>query len=260
VQLYFFAAWLVHRVAQRFGLRTLEVSGLQVDSAQNIRRKFALSLGEVVEKVSVSGAAPIVNAVSTEQLESINGATLTQLPVGHRRASELFQIDTSVSRTPGTTNNSGSFRLNGLGAGATSMTMDGIPASAHPGSPQGGMRGGFNYIEIASMEAIETVDIAKGVFSAEYGRSMSGNINVVTKTGTNQWHGSLFELFNAEELNARPVFLAAKPPATFNQFGGSLGGPIIKNRVFISGCMRDIAIGAPRRSTAPCRLRVCETR
>src|SRR6185369_5868127 len=149
------------------GFKTLEVSGLQVDSAQNIRRKFTLSLGEVVEKVSVSGAAPIVNAVSTEQLESINGATLTELPVARRRASELFQIDTSVSRTPGTSNTSGSFRLNGLGSGAASMTMDGIPASAHPGSPQGGMRGGFNYIEIASMEAIETVDIAKGVFSAD---------------------------------------------------------------------------------------------
>ena len=115
------------------------------------------------------------------------------------------------------------------------MTMDGIPASAHPGSPQGGFRGGFNYIEIASMEAIETVDIAKSVFSAEYGRAMSGNINVVTKTGTNQWHGSLFHLFNAEELNGRPVFLAVRPPTTFNQFGGSLGGPIIKNRVFIFG-------------------------
>ncbi len=217
------------------GFKTLEVSGLSVDSAQNLRRKFVLSLGEVVEKVSVSGAAPIVNAVSIEQLESINSATLTQLPVARRRASELFQIDTSVTRTPGTSNTSGSFRLNGLGTGAASMTMDGIPASAHPGSPQGGFRGGFNYIEIASMEAIETVDIAKGVFSAEYGRSMSGNINVVTKTGTNQWHGSLFHLFNAEELNARPVFLAVRPPSVFNQFGGSIGGPILKNRVFIFG-------------------------
>jgi hypothetical protein len=90
------------------GFKTLEVSGLQVESSQNIRRKFTLTLGEVVEKVSVSGAAPIVNAVSTEQLETINGATLAELPVGRRRASELFQIDTSVSRTPGTSNTTGS--------------------------------------------------------------------------------------------------------------------------------------------------------
>src|SRR5437660_5016125 len=112
----------------------------------------------------MSDTVPLVIYVSTKKMESINGSTLTQLPVGHSRASELFQLDTSVSRTPGTSNTSGSFRLNGLGAGAASMTMDGIPASAHPGSPQGGMRGGFNYIEIASMEAIETVDLAKGVF------------------------------------------------------------------------------------------------
>jgi hypothetical protein len=217
------------------GFKTLEISGLVLETAQNLRRTFVLSVGDMVEKISVSGEAPIVNAVSPEQLESLGGATLQELPVARRRASELFQLGTAVSRTPGTTNNSGSFRLNGLGAGATSMTMDGIPASAHPGTPQGGFRGGFNYIEIASLEAIEEVAISKGVFSAEFGRAMSGNINVITKSGTNQWHGSLFQLFNAAQLNARQFFLATRPASTFNQFGGSLGGPVIRNRVFLFG-------------------------
>ncbi len=217
------------------GFKTLEISGLTVEASQNLRRAFVLSVGDVVEKVRVSAEAPIVNAVSPEQLESLGGSTLRELPVARRRASELFQLGTSISRTPGTTNNSGSFRLNGLGAGATSITMDGIPASAHPGSPQGGFRGGFNYIEVASMEAIEEVSISKGVFSAEFGRAMSGNINVITKSGTNQVHGSLFHLFNAAQLNAKPYFLAAKPASTFNQFGGSLGGPVIRNKLFLFG-------------------------
>jgi hypothetical protein len=217
------------------GFKTLEVSGLKVDAGENIRRTFALPVGDIVEKVSVAGEAPIVNTVSPEQWENTDSATLTQLPTVNRMASQLFQIGTAVIRVGGTSNTTGSFQMNGLGAGAASFTMDGVPASAHPGDQQAGFRGGFSNIEIASMEAIQEVQVTKGVFSAEYSRTMSGNINVITKSGTNQWHGSLFELFNAEQLNARQVFLKTRPASTSNQYGGSLGGPILKNRVFIFG-------------------------
>jgi outer membrane receptor for ferrienterochelin and colicin len=109
------------------------------------------------------------------------------LPVG-TGASELFQIDTSVQRTPGTTNNSGS-RVNGLGP-EPQYDHGRNSRERRPRSLEAGFAGAS--IEIASMEAIRAVDIARAFLRAEYGRAMSGNINVVTKTGTNQWHGSLF--------------------------------------------------------------------
>jgi hypothetical protein len=71
--------------------------------------------------------------------------------------------------------------------------------------------------------------------TAEYGDELAGNVNLIAKSGTNQWHGSLFENFQAENLNARLQNLPAKPSLNFNQFGGSIGGPIVRDRVFIFG-------------------------
>ena len=86
-----------------------------------------------------------------------------------------------------------------------------------------------------SIEAIQEVDTVKGVPSAEYGNIVGGQVNLISRSGTNRWHGSLFENFQAEELNARNQRLANKPGSTFNQFGGSAGGAILKNRLFVFG-------------------------
>src|SRR5262249_32794581 len=122
--------------------------------------------------------------------------------------------------------------LNGLGRGGTSITLDGTDASSNPERPSTAMFGDFNYINTVSMEAVQELQTSKGVIPAEYSRALSGNINVISRSGPNIWHGSAFENFQAEELNARNQFLATKPGFTFNQFGGSLGGPAIKNRIF----------------------------
>jgi len=219
------------------GFKTLAVSGLTLGAGQNERRNFVLEIGSISDKVTVTAETPLVNTVSAEQLFTHKSTQIEELPIARRRATDLVSIGTAIQRNAptGTNNNAGAFRMNGLGGAAINVTMDGIPASGDPGSAQAGMRGGFNYIEIVSLEAIEEISVAKGAFSAEFSNALSGNINVITKSGTNKWHGSLFEAFNAENLNARPTFLTFRPPLTFNQFGGSIGGPIKKDRVFIFG-------------------------
>jgi hypothetical protein len=90
-------------------------------------------------------------------------------------------------------------------------------------------------INVMSQEAIQEVNINKGVMSAEIGRAYSGNINLVSRSGTNEFHGSLFENWQNDVLNARYALLAPsapKPPIRFNQFGGSLGGPVIRDKAF----------------------------
>ena len=129
----------------------------------------------------------------------------------------------------------GRFNLNGLGASSANFTMDGIDASTNPQAPQAQFKEGQNYISIVSMEAVQEVQVTKGVFPAEYARTMGGNVNVITKSGTNSWHGSVLELFNSEELNGRSQFLTTRPGSTFNQYGGSLGGPILRDKIFIFG-------------------------
>jgi len=134
--------------------------------------------------------------------------------------------------------------LNGLGRGGTNITLDGTDASSNPERPSTAMFGDFNYINTVSMEAVEEVQTSKGIVPAEYSRALSGNINLITRSGANVWHGSLFENFQADELNARNQFLATKPGFTFNQFGASLGGPIVKNRVFAFGVYEGYREGA----------------
>src|SRR5262245_11524462 len=93
----------------------------------------------------------------------------------------------------------------------------------------------MNYIDIISIEAVQEVQVVKGIIPAEYGQGLAGNVNLITKSGTNELHGSAFENFQSERLNARNQFLTNKPPVTFNQFGVSLGGPIRRNRIFFFG-------------------------
>jgi hypothetical protein len=152
--------------------------------------------------------------------------------VARRTLSNVFTVGTGVASA-----GAGQFVLNGLGQSATSISMDGIDASANPQAPQAQLKEGFNYISVVSMEAVQEVQVSKGVFSAEYGRTLGGNVNVITKSGTNAWHGGVFELFNAEDMNSRQQFLKVKPGTTFNQYGGSFGGRIIRNRAFFFGAL-----------------------
>jgi hypothetical protein len=214
------------------GFKLLESRGMEVLAAQNIRRTFNLDVGQISETVSVSGQTTQVNTVAAEQRESFSNSEVTQLPISRRNYSSLLAVGTGVTYT---TDSGNSVRLNGLGKSGTSITVDGTDASANPEGRATSMYQGFNYIDTLSIEAIQELQTVKGVVQAEYGQALSGNVNLITKSGTNQWHGSAFENFQAEDLNARNQFLATKAPLTFNQFGGSLGGPIRRDKIFIFG-------------------------
>jgi hypothetical protein len=180
----------------------------------------------VSESVEVVSQAALVNTVSAEQRESIGNTQVQQLPLSRRNVAGL------VTLTTGATRSLGDVYLNGAGRGGTSVAVDGTDATGNPERPSLAMFGDFNYINGISIEAVGEVQIVKGVIPAEYTRLMGGNLNIISRSGTNQFHGSLFENFRAENLNARSQFLATKPGVTFNQFGGSLGGPVLKDRLF----------------------------
>jgi len=209
------------------GFKSYQATGLELAAAQNVRQKFVLELGAVSETIVVEGAAALVNTVSSEQLESFSRQDVTQLPLSRRNYSSILQIGTGVTQASGAT------RLNGLGRSGGLITVDGTDANADPEGRSASMYGAFNFIDTISIEAIQEVQTIKGAIPAEYGLTAAGSVNLISRSGTNEWHGSLFENFQAEELNARNQFLARRTPLTFNQFGGSLGGPIKRNRVFV---------------------------
>ena len=208
-------------------------SSIELVAGQNVRQTYSLQVGDVAETVQVEGASPLVNTVSAEQLQSYGGKTVTDLPLSRRNFSSILGIGAGV--TPASGGSATGIRLNGIGKNGTAFSVDGTEASGNPEGRNAQNFGAVNYVDILSLESIEEVHIVKGILPAEYGGALGGQVNVLSRSGTNAFHGSLFENFQAENLNARDPFLNRKPPFTYNQFGGSAGGPIRKNRIFIFG-------------------------
>ncbi|MEO8050277.1 MAG: carboxypeptidase regulatory-like domain-containing protein, partial [Acidobacteriota bacterium] len=219
--------------AEAMGFKRYQTRGIALQAGQSVRQALALQVGDVTETVVVEATAPILNTVSAEQSNSFDSKTVKDLPLARRNFSGLLRIDSGV--TLSTTGSASGIRLNGQGKNGTAYSVDGTEASGNPEGRNAGSFGGVNYVDLLSIESIQEVHIVKGILPAEYGGALGGQVDVVTRSGTNQFHGSLFENFQKETLNSRDPFLAAKVPFTYNQFGGSAGGPLKKDRIFLFG-------------------------
>ncbi len=208
------------------GFKTVQSKAIELSAGQNVRRNFTLELGAITETVSVEAVAPLVNAVSAEQRQNVSAVEASQLPLSKRNVGGLLGLGTGASA------GGGFVRLNGVGKAGTLFTVDGTSATADPESRTTSMRGNFEQINLVSLESVQEVETTKGVLPAEYGQVLGGNVNIVTTSGTNQFHGSAFENFQNSFLNSRLQFLSTIPNAVFNQYGGSIGGPIKRDRVF----------------------------
>jgi hypothetical protein len=211
------------------GFKRLESKGIELTAAQNVRQTFLMEVGAITEVVNVEGSTALINTVSSEQLNTFGASKISELPIFRRNYTNLLAINTGVNMA------SEGVRMNGIGKNGVSYTVDGTDAG---GNPEGRYSSNYlqpNLIDIMSIEAIQEVHTIKGVPPAEYGNMVAGQVNLLSRSGTNQWHGSLFENFRSEELDARNQRLPNKPGLTFNQFGGSAGGPIKRDRIFLFG-------------------------
>lgn len=213
------------------GFKTHVTRGLRLGSGQAARLTFTLEIGALAESVIVEGETPLVKTASSEQMETLNTMQVAELPLARRNITGLLRLAPGVDPSGG---NRG-VRFNGVGKHGAGITVDGTDANSNPEGRGVSQYGGENYIDIMSIEAVQEVQLAKGVLPAEYGGVVGGQVNLISKSGSNRFRGSLFENYQGEELNARDIFLprtSAKPEVTFNQFGGSLGGPIIPGKAF----------------------------
>ena len=214
---------------EQHGFKTLQSGDMELSAGQSVRRTFQLELGALTETVSVDAAAPLVNSVSAEQSQTVSALEASQLPLSKRNIGGLLGLGTGAS------SGGGFVRLNGVGKAGTLFTVDGTNATADPESRTTSMRGNFEQINLVSLESVQELETTKGVLPAEYGQVLGGNVNIITRSGTNQIHGSAFENFQSSFMNARLQFLNSIPNAVFNQYGGSLGGPIKRNKIFLFG-------------------------
>jgi hypothetical protein len=217
------------------GFKTYESRGVPLGAAQNVRRTYTLEVGNVTDNVTVTGEAPLVNTLSTEQRMSLETTEIRNLPMVNRNITNVLETATTgLTRGDPIFGGQGMtrFRLNGLGASSFGVMTDGTDSSANPGSPSLGEYGGSGKIDQMSTESFAEVQIIKGVMPAEYGSAMAGTVSLITKSGTNERHGSLFYRYEGSALSARQATLTSEPNSVWNQFGGSLGGPVKQNRAF----------------------------
>ena len=208
-------------VIEAEGFKRYEATGMELAAAQTVQQTYALEVGAVTETVEVTSAAPLVQTSAAEQFQSFSTRRVDELPLMRRSFTNLLKIGTGVSQVEGGSGNG--VRMNGMGGNGSAFAVDGGNSNANPEGNGAGSYQGVNYIDIMSIEGIQEVQTVKGIVPAEYGNLVGGQVQIITKSGTNNWHGSLFENFQAEELNARDPERSSKSSLTYNQFGARHG-------------------------------------
>jgi outer membrane receptor protein involved in Fe transport len=217
------------------GFKTYTNDALDLSAGQTIRQTFTIEIGALSEVVTVSERAPLVETATSAQKESLLASEARALPLARRNITNLLTLSTGVTEAATGIAGGGNIRLNGVAEGGTAITVDGTDATANLETRGLNSYGAQNQISVMSVEAVAEVQVIKGILPAEYGGAVGGQVNMLTRSGTNQFHGSLFENWQGDALLARDPFLPAsqpKPNVRFNQYGGTLGGAIIPNRAF----------------------------
>jgi outer membrane receptor protein involved in Fe transport len=206
------------------------------------RFDLVLVVGAIVEEVQVIAAAPLVNTTTTDVGIVISERRLEGVPLNGRNWQQVVGFQNGAIAAPSTsTGGRGGLEFNGASAFSNNLLMDGVDmtfgenqAAANDQAGGAGTRGAR--INTISIEAVQEFKTTGGAFSAEYGRATGGVINITTKSGTNDFHGTLFEFFRNEALDANEYFSnragLAKPPSRFNQYGANIGGPLARDKAF----------------------------
>jgi outer membrane receptor protein involved in Fe transport len=227
---------------EKTGFKTGLISGIKVEVSVERRADVTLQTGELSQKVEVLGEQlPMVETTSNDMGGIVESNSVENLPVNGRDYQKLILLVPGANSGPDAiTDSPGSFgtvSVNGARGRSNNYLLDGTDMNDgyrnDPAINEGGVFA--TPATILPIEAIAEVHVASN-FEAEYGRSAGAAINIVTKSGTNDWHGSAFDYLRNTVLNARNYFDLAsagpQQPFHLNQFGGSLGGPIKHDKTF----------------------------
>ncbi|MBI4469891.1 MAG: TonB-dependent receptor [Acidobacteria bacterium] len=215
------------------GFKTGTETGFRIMAGETTRVDIGLEVGEVREVVTVEAQPPLTNPTSSQLSLVLSTRTVTDLPLIGRDFSRLGLLSPGVT-TEGQ-GGIGQYSVNGQRSTTNTFLVDGTDVN-NPFWNVAGSGALGTATPFASIDGIQEYRIMTSTFSAEYGRTSGSVATVVTKSGTNGFHGSAFEFLRNDALNANNYFANAnrvrKVPLRFNDFGGSLGGPIVKNRTF----------------------------
>ena len=220
------------------GFKTVVQKGIVIRVATDERLDLRLEVGQVSEQVEVVGEAPLLENVSSTLGQVVDNKKIVDLPLNGRNIFTLLNTipGSSLGGAAGSGVTATNPSINGTRPRGNNFTIDGVSANQE----YSGFTGGAGVASIPQIDAIGEFKVNTSNYSAEYGRVTGAVVTIGIKSGTNQFHGSLFEFFRNEVLDARNFFAsptANKPVLRYNQFGGAVGGPIRKDRLFFFyGC------------------------
>src|SRR5579872_3768570 len=214
--------------AEKTGFQRLIRTGAGLTVNQNLRVDLGLRLGQTSQEVTVSGEMALVDTRSGALAALVDGQRVVDLPLNGRNVIGL------AATLPGVANVSAPQQLTDARSGPT-MNVNGGFINQNLFTFNGGIF--VNPSRETSMlypppDAIQEFSIQTQDFSAEFGRNAGSQVNVVSKSGTNRIHGAAWEFLRNNDLNARNFFVAAVPPYKQNQYGGAVGGPIRRDKIF----------------------------
>jgi carboxypeptidase family protein/TonB-dependent receptor-like protein len=212
------------------GFKTFSQKNLKLGVGQMAELKILLSVGDVEEVVNIeAGAAQLQIASEGRVADTLDQKKVSELPIPQRDVYALPKLSSGATFIPGAANstkltNSPVVTVNGNRYRGNNYVLDGAMNSNSNNSGEPAI--------VPSIESIEEAQVQTNNFSSEFGRGNGAVINLRTKSGTNQFHGRLWEFHRNASLNARNFFATDNPPLVYNQFGGNIGGPVIKDKTF----------------------------
>jgi hypothetical protein len=243
------------------GFQTVSRDNVVLSVGQEARFDFKMKVGDVKETVTVEGAAPLLNTETPVVSTLVDRNFIENMPMNGRSFQTLIELTPGVVMTPvAAAGDMGQFSVNGQRVDSNYMTVDGVSANFgastfyYIGNSSGGavpatnVNGGFS--GLVSIDAMQEFRIQTSTYAPEFGRQPGGQISIVSRSGTNQFHGTVFDYFRNTVLNANDWFAdsEALPKAAMrqNDFGGVVGGPIIKDKTFFFASYEGLRLALPQ--------------
>src|SRR5882762_3617589 len=229
------------------GFKTSEVTAINLTVTETSVLNRTLEVGAQTDAITVEAVAETIQTATSTLGTTVTGNTITSLPLSSRNFTAVLGMSAGVAveASNGTSYGRGSqnMSVNGANPEKNNFQMDGVAINNAAGNNEAADAGLYTGIAVPNPDAIQEFKIQTSTYDASYGRNPGANVNVVTKSGANQFHGTAFEFLRDTIFNANDFFYNRNNPASAttkqilnqNQFGGVLGGPIIKNKLFIFG-------------------------
>src|SRR4030095_8248776 len=221
---------------------------------------FEMTAGDVSETVTIESGGPIINTESATVSTVVDRRFVENLPLNGRSFQSLITMTPGVVLTPASSTSPGQFSVNGQRSDAKYFTVDGVRAnvvlhSGHEVGLQGagaapGLSAQGSTNSLVSVDALQEFKIQTSTYAPEFGRMPGGQISIVTRSGTNQFHGLIFEYFRNDKLDSADYFVKrqglTKPREHQHDFGGVLGGPIKRDRAFVFFSYEGLRLDQPK--------------